>query len=52
MGEEMNPDAEIVIYRDYVIVVGQRIQRPSRISPGQWLSFWEKTKHGLDRVSK
>lgn len=48
----MNPDAEIVIYLDYVIVVGQYVKRPSRISRSQWLAAWEGMKYGLGRVPK
>jgi len=29
------------IDRDYVEVAGTRVLRPSRISPMQWLEFWE-----------
>lgn len=48
----MNPDVEIIIYLDYIIVVGQYVKRPSRISRSQWLVFWEKAQHGLGRVPK
>lgn len=41
----MNPDTEVVIYRDHVVVFGQRINRPSRVSVMQWLQLWESLKH-------
>ena len=30
-----------IIDRDYVIVFGQRIERPKEASPSEWLEFWE-----------
>lgn len=32
---------DIEIHREYVVILGQKIHRPSRISPSQWLEFWE-----------
>jgi Zn ribbon nucleic-acid-binding protein len=32
---------KIDIYLDHVIVEGQTIKRPSYISRGQWLKWWE-----------
>lgn len=31
----------ILIDRNYIIVEGIKIPRPSRMSPDQWLSYWE-----------
>jgi hypothetical protein len=35
---------EIVIHNDYVLICGQRVQRPSAIAPSQWLKFWESRR--------
>lgn len=32
------------IDRDYVVVVGMRVLRPSGVAPMQWLEFWEETQ--------
>lgn len=32
---------EIVIDRNYVIIEGVKIERPTRVAPSQWLWFWE-----------
>lgn len=37
----MNRMISIVTDRDYVVVEGVKIMRPSRISPSAWLAFWE-----------
>jgi len=31
----------ITAYRDRVIVEGVEVMRPSAVSPGQWLLFWD-----------
>ena len=31
---------DIIVDRDYVRIEGVIVQRPSRISPSQWLDFW------------
>lgn len=31
-----------VVDRNYVVVAGVRLDRPMRVSPGQWLGFWEE----------
>jgi hypothetical protein len=36
-----NPWVNIVPHYDYVEVCGVRIERPSSVSPRQWLMFWE-----------
>lgn len=28
-------------YADYVVIEGERLNRPRTVSPGQWLEFWE-----------
>ena len=32
---------EIIVYNDYVLIEGQRVNRPKRISVMRWLSYWE-----------
>jgi hypothetical protein len=31
---------DIVVYMDYVLVLGQRIERPARITRSRWLGYW------------
>jgi hypothetical protein len=38
-------------HADYVIVEGKRIERPSRISAGEWLLFWERVKSTSETFS-
>lgn len=33
---------EITLSHDHIVVEGHRIERPERLSPSQWLAFWEK----------
>jgi hypothetical protein len=33
---------EILVSTDFVVVFGQRINRPERYAPSQWLRYWEK----------
>lgn len=33
---------EIEIFANYVLILGQRVERPSRISPSQWMLHWER----------
>lgn len=37
-------EIDIHIAKDHVIVEGQRVDRPSRISPSQWMGSWERIK--------
>lgn len=41
----MNPWVEVILHRNYVIIAGQRLNRPSRISVMQWLDFWFDVKN-------
>jgi len=34
----------IDIWPDYVMIEGQRVNRPSAISRSQWIRFWEQAK--------
>ena len=36
----MTPNIDI--RPNYVIIEGIRIERPTRLSPSQWLRFWEE----------
>jgi hypothetical protein len=31
---------DIVVYMDYVVILGVRVDRPTRISRSEWLSYW------------
>jgi len=31
---------EIIVYNDYVLIEGQRVNRTKNISVMQWLSYW------------
>jgi hypothetical protein len=44
------PDIEI--YMDCVILEKVRINRPSRMSVGQWLYYWERTRDAWVRWSR
>jgi hypothetical protein len=35
---------EIEVFMDYVLICGQRINRPNRISRSAWMSYWENLK--------
>lgn len=37
----MIEDIDIDIYMDHVVVAGQHIKRPSRVTRSAWLFFWE-----------
>jgi hypothetical protein len=32
---------EVDVYYDHVMIFGQRVNRPSRISVSQWFEIWE-----------
>ena len=32
---------EITLSHDHIVVEGHRIERPERLSPSQWLEFWD-----------
>jgi hypothetical protein len=32
---------DIVVYMDYVIICGQRVNRPVNIGRSTWLQYWE-----------
>ena len=34
----------IDIYMDYVIIEGQRVNRPSAIPRSRWIRFWEQAR--------
>ena len=36
------PHPEIDVWPDYVMIDGQRVNRPSRISAVQWTDYWER----------
>jgi hypothetical protein len=31
---------------DRVVIFGQVVTRPSRMSPSQWMAYWEKLRKG------
>jgi hypothetical protein len=33
-------DIDIVVYMDYVLILGVRVDRPAHISRSNWLSYW------------
>lgn len=33
---------DIIVYMDWVEILGQRIARPSSISRSAWLAYWER----------
>lgn len=33
---------EIVVFSDFVVAFGQRIERPSRIARSTWMLYWER----------
>jgi hypothetical protein len=33
---------EVIPYLDYVIIEGQRVNRPQSIPRSAWLAYWEK----------
>lgn len=35
---------EIDIYSNTVVIAGQVVIRPLRLSPKQWIEFWEEVK--------
>ncbi len=38
----MTGKPDITVARDHIIIEHQVVQRPARISPMQWLNFWER----------
>ena len=32
---------EVIVYNDYVLIEGQRVNRSGNISVMQWLNYWE-----------
>ena len=39
-------DIDIEVAKDYVIIEGSRIERPTRMSPSRWLDFWDRMMVG------
>lgn len=39
--QEIAKIIEIQVWPDYVIISGETVARPSRISRSQWMKFWD-----------
>lgn len=39
---------EIEVDKDYIVVCGSIVPRPSSISPSQWTAYWETAKEWRD----
>lgn len=42
----------IEIFTNHVVINGQRVERPSSMSPSQWIAYWENATGKYDYEKK